>query len=449
MENRYNTLSTAPQELAELIARVRAALPTLNARDELPDVRYDAPDARERYRAALEGILPGVQAPEKAALRPAELGELLAAAKSRLAKAAVLHVYRAARAAAQDERYQPAEREALWQAAEEIRNSERARFGKPHDVVGSAQDPNRWVYAYENGPMVREVRIRSRKPGEKPLEIVQFSDTHYNLCNQQDLDEANPALMSTREHRLWHANGDSVPAVERAFSYAAMSDQTIVTGDILDYLSRGGQELAERQLFWRDRDLLAAIGGHDVTREMQGTVADPSTLESRLDILRSFWCNDISYAARLLGDRVLLVVQDNGSTGRYSEQQFRRLESDIAYARAQNLILLLFQHEPLCTCNPAETNVEYVRPNDASGTHDFCHNFIGGDWTKQMRDEWSLRTHQLIRESAGVIRGVFCGHWHSDIYTEIIGTDGAVIPQYILTAAVYDGLGHVMKITVD
>ena len=285
--------------------------------------------------------------------------------------------------------------------------------------------------------------------GGKPLEIVQFSDTHYNLCNQQDLDEANPALMSTREHRLWHANGDSVPAVERAFSYAAMSDQTVVTGDILDYLSRGGQELAERQLFWRDRDLLAAIGGHDVTREMQGTVADPSTLESRLDILRSFWCNDISYAAWLLGDRVLLVVPDNGSTGRYSEQQFRRLESDIAYARAQDLILLLFQHEPLCTCNPAETNVEYVRPNDASGTHDFCRNFIGGDWTKQMRDEWSLRTHQLIRESADVIRGVFCGHWHSDIYTEIIGTDGAVIPQYILTAAVYDGLGHVMKITVD
>lgn len=446
------TISLAPQELSGLIARVRAALPELNRTDELADVRYDDPNARERYRDALEGRLPGVTVSDEAAAGgadPAELAALFAAAKSRLARSAVLHVCKAARAAVQDERYSATEREALWQVLEDIRRRERAKFGAVQDVVGTSQDPDRWIYAYENGPMVREVTVKSRRPNGKPLEIVQLSDTHYNLCNERDLAEADPALMSTLEHRLWHANGDSVPSVERAFSYAAMSDQTVVTGDILDYLSWGGQELTVRQLFWRDRDLLAAIGGHDVTREMQGTVADPSSLESRLDILRAFWCNDVSYTSRLLGDRVILSVMDNGSTGRYSEAQYRSLQADIAYAREHDLILLIFQHEPICTCNPAETNVDYVRPNDMSGSRNFCHDGIGGDWTRKQREEWTLRTHQLIRESADVIRGVFCGHWHSDLYTEILGTDGTVIPQYILTAAVYDGMGHVMKITVD
>jgi hypothetical protein len=66
-----------------------------------------------------------------------------------------------------------------------------------------------------------------------------------------------------------------------------------------------------------------------------------------------------------------------------------------------------------------------------------------------------MRTHDLIRQSADVIKGVFCGHRHSDFYTEILGIDqnGApnqkVIPQYILTATVYDDRGHMMKITID
>ena len=56
---------------------------------------------------------------------------------------------------------------------------------------------------------------------------------------------------------------------------------------------------------------------------------------------------------------------------------------------------------------------------------------------------------------AFVVRGVFCGHYHGDYITHILGsyTDEAgnkvekTIPQYVLTANAY-GTGHVMKITV-
>lgn len=447
-----HTDTQSPSErLACLMANVAQAMPVLNQSDELPGVSYDDPDAWERYRDAAEGRLPGLAVCRNAGtVDAAELKRLFGAAKSALANSAALNVYKTARAAVQDPACDPELRERLWSVLEELRRENRQTFGIPHDVVGSRADPAHWIYAYDAGPMVREAHITSRKPGGKPLEIVQFTDAHFNYCNQKDLEEANPALMSTLEHRLWHANGDSVHAVERAFAYAAMSDQTVVTGDIMDYLSWGALELTEKQLFWRDTNLLAAIGGHEVTREMQGEVADPSTLESRLDILRGFWCNDISYASKLLGDRVILSVMDNGSTGTYSERQYHRLQSDINRAREQNLILLIFQHEPICTCNPAETNVEFVRANDASGSRNFYRDFVGGYWTREvLRDEWTIRTHGLIRESGDVIRGVFCGHRHSDHYTEILGTDGTLIPQYVLTATVYDNLGHVMKITVD
>ncbi len=439
-----------PQELAALMSRIADAMPELNRYDELPGIRYDDPNALQSYRNAADG-LPQKKNPKKGAESTdfSRLGSLFDAAHSAMAKTAVLNLYKKARAAVQSEWQDGAAREALWQTLEKVKAKQRASFGEAHDVVGCREDPNHWIYSYADGPMVREAHIHSHKQGLKPLEIIQFTDAHFNYCNQKDLDEANPALMSTLEHRLWLANASSVHATERAFAFAEMSDQTVVTGDIMDYLSWGALELTEKQLFWKDTNLLAAIGGHEVTREMEGVVADPSPLESRLNILRSFWCNDISYASKILGDRVILSVMDNGSTGTYSERQYNLLQADIRRAREQNLILLIFQHEPICTCNPAEENAEFIRANDANGSRNFYKGYAGGDWTKEMHEDWTLRTHTLIRESADVIRGVFCGHRHSDFYTEILGTDGTVIPQYILTATVYDSIGHVMKITVD
>ena len=57
-----------------------------------------------------------------------------------------------------------------------------------------------------------------------------------------------------------------------------------------------------------------------------------------------------------------------------------------------------------------------------------------------------------MTHNADVIRGIFCGHWHSDFYTEILAEtpDGkkTVIPQYVLTGNMYDK-GHALIITVD
>lgn len=454
--NDKRTMTTTPQELAHLVETIMQNLPKLNRLEELSNVKYDSPNAREAYRDVANGIFEGATVVSaEASLDCSKIKRLFQEAKTDIAKAAALNVYKKARAMVHDTALDAETRETLYSVLEEIKGEYRS-YGAIHDVVGTSENPNWWIYAHENGPMVREAKIESKKKGMKPLEIVQFTDPHFNYCNEKDFAEANPALMSTHEHRWWHANGDSVDVARRSFDYAAMSDQTIVTGDILDYLSYGAQELTQKHLFWRDSNLLAAIGGHETTREMQGVVADTTTEESRLEILKSFWCNDIFYESKILGERVIAIVMDNGSHGTYSEDQFNRLKADLEYARQNDLIALIFQHEPLCTANPAETDVPFVRPNDASGSRDFCNDYVGGVWVRErLKHEWSMKTHDLIRQSADVIKGVFCGHRHCDFYTEIYGMDQngepnqTVIPQYILTATVYDDLGHMMKITID
>ena len=451
-----NTTTITPQELAKLIETVLQNLSKLNQFDELPNVSYDSPNSREAYQNAANGIFDGaICVTEETPLEYSKIKKLFELAKSDIARAAALNVYKTARAIVHDERVGSDVREKLYEVLEEIKNEYR-NYGTPYDVVGTSENPNWWIYSYENGPMVREARIKSKKQGMKPLEIVQFTDPHFNYCNEKDFAEANPAVMSTHQNRGWLANGAAVDVTRRSLDYAAMSDQTIVTGDILDYLSYGAQELAQKHLFWRDSNLLAAIGGHEVTRVMQGVVPDPTSKESRLEILKSFWCNDIFYESRILGDRVIAVVMDNGSSGTYSKEQFNRLKADLEYARQNDLIVLIFQHEPLCTANPAETDVPFIRANDPNDSRNFFKDHMGGVWVREhLKDEWSMRTHDLIRQSADVIKGVFCGHWHSDFYTEILGMDQngvsnqTVIPQYVLTATVYDNLGHMMKITID
>ncbi len=444
------TISLLPCELSELIEHVNEMLPKLNEYNTLPNVEYDSHLAREEYERAANGLFDELGCSNEK-IDCDKIINIFKLAKSDVARTAALNVYKKARAAIHDSRYSENVRNELFETLEVIKNQSRD-LGAISDVVGNSDDLIKWIYSYENGPMVREVAVKSKKQGMKPLEIVQFTDVHFNYCNEKDMSEANPALMSTLEKRLWLRNAKSVITVRKAMDYAAMSDQTIVTGDIFDYLSWGAVELAQKEIFWRDTNLLACIGGHEITRVMQGTVSDESSRDSRFDMVKDFWCNDISYVSRVLGERVLAVVIDNGANVGYTEEQYNQLKSDIEYAKDNDLIILIFEHEGLCTSNPLDTDIEHIRKNDRNSTGDFATRFIGSEKTT---DEWTLKTYALIRKNADVITGIFCGHHHSDFYTEILGTNengeinGSIIPQYVLTANVYDDTGHVIKITID
>ncbi len=320
----------------------------------------------------------------------------------------------------------------------------------PETIKGSPDDLNTWIGRYSNGTFIREAHVQSKKTNTPPVEIVMLNDTHYNYVNKRDEEEQNPSIMSTRQYRMWLRNGASVGVINRCMDFARYADQTIIAGDVLDYLSWGCQQLTVENLFRKDVNLLACLGGHDTTRVMQGKVGDPTSYASRRQLLDNFWPHDITYVSRVLKDKVLAIVMDNGAS-RFWQSQIEPFKADIQKARDNNLIVLIFVHEPLCTRNSKETDLPPIRRNDPYN-YNYKDHFAG----RVGSNADTLAVYDMIVSNADIVKAVFCGHMHSDYYTEIIASykdaDGktveTIIPQYVHTGSIYDGTGHVFRITV-
>ncbi len=464
-DNMTVNTSLSPKQLAELIASVSAGMAELNKKDDIADTyAYNDPAVRDAYLAIAEGYLPGVEKGDHSAAELTNAAvdsiyDIYRSATSRLAKIAALNLYKKARMAISDSRYDAATAEKLYTVTERIKEESRAQFTGRSDVTpGTTEDadPNEKYYRYSNGTFIREVTIKSNKEGMKPLEIIQISDIHQKWINEDDKTENDPALMETANNRLpYYQNGRTGDELD----YIAHSDMTISTGDVIDYLSYGTLEVSQRDLFEADVNMLASVGNHEFSKDFASTVnKDTSSLESRREMLEQFWCNDIDYHSQVLGERVLVIILNNALMS-YTEEQYVRLACDLAYACENNLIVLLFQHVPLNTANPDDQYVEFISVGDVGGaTQERWHNFyssaenIGNNSRTTGATE---KVYNLIRSSADVIKGVFCGHTHQDIYTEILGTDedgslnDTVIPQYVLKGNFYSGNGILMKIIVE
>ena len=318
------------------------------------------------------------------------------------------------------------------------------------DIVGTSDDMNTYIYKLgDDGIMFREAVIDSGRGGD-PVEILHSTDFHLNCLNARDCIEMRPCILSTREFRFAFRDGRTVPNTISTMALSKFFDQTVITGDTIDYITWGTFDLMD-ELIWKPYpETLVALGGHDITRVMQGKVADDTTLESRYDLVKENWRHDVHYVSKILGDKVRVVVLNNGQS-RYFDHQVEKFEKELENARRDGHIILVFQHEQLCTHNKNEKNANPLRINDGSGNRNFCDNFMGCERS----DEPTKRMYKLITENADIVKGVFCGHWHSDYYTEIIASYkdehgnkvDTFIPQYVLTGNMYDK-GHALIITV-
>lgn len=305
------------------------------------------------------------------------------------------------------------------------------------------------LYLASNGLHVRDVVIDAGIGQE--IRIGHLSDIHYNYCNLQDFDEADPVVMSTLEHRHWLAGGASVPKVRKCLELLEDTDQIVLGGDTLDYLSYGTMELMQREIWDRYPGIIAAVGGHEFARKMQGVVPEALSREDRVAMVKQFWKHDIYYTSKLLKDKVLVVSLLN-DLSRFTPEQYRKLAADIALAREKGWIILLFAHEPIATRNPAHTQItggDVIQVGDPSAFPDnYCDGRMAGG---RDSDPETMAMYQLIVSNADVIKGFFAGHVHSHMYLEIAAKlpDGthSVIPQYVNTAAAYQG-GHLMRILI-
>ncbi len=322
-------------------------------------------------------------------------------------------------------------------------------------VVNKNVHKTEQLYQTDEGLTVR--RITLALGVRTPVRIGYATDLHFNYCNDRDFEENDPVLMSTYKNRQWLKNGASLPNARRCLEYISSTDQMILGGDILDYLSYGTMELMDKEIWDKYPGILSVVGGHELLRRCQGDVEDNLTYSERISIIEDYWRHDIHYYSKAIKESVMVVLMLNDHAS-FTKEQGERLLSDIDLARKNGYPILLFAHEPLRTFNPKEKSLpieSVLTLGDAGG---FPINYFDGIIDGKLilgNDACSEETKEvlsIIRSNADVIRAVIVGHRHSNIYTEIIATtpDGApaVIPQYICIGTPYDK-GHVAEIVVE
>lgn len=289
---------------------------------------------------------------------------------------------------------------------------------------------------------LREVTIDIGGNGT-PIEIFQISDVHFNSYYD---DEDDTVKRSFKEWGGIKANNqDTIDAFKRCVNYAANSDCIMVTGDIMNFYSRANMDTMEKYVFNAKLNInanlrakiIALSGNHDAT--FPGAWSNQTKFESNrknIENLYSKYGQNLDYYSEVIDNRVMVVQIDNASRydvspDRFTASQVAALKNDIATAKSNGYVMLLFCHVPLPTYNSSDGYYTlYDKDAYASGTT-----------SKEMYD--------LITNNADVIKGYFAGHNHADAYSEIVAktSEGkpAFIPQYVLTAFV-NGDGDMTRI---
>lgn len=322
-------------------------------------------------------------------------------------------------------------------------------------VTGSLEKPETYIYKLaDSGMMIREVMVDSGLGGE-PVEIVQLSDTHINYMNVDDFKEGNPTLISTYENRTWLKDASSVPTIRKVLDYASSADQIVITGDVIDYLSRGAVDLMWKEIWNFFPQAILANGNHDTYQKL-GTVGDTLNFNTRYNWISGAWKHNFDYYSTVVKNKAMVIQLNNGQS-RFEQTQIEPLKKDLALARAKGYPVFIFCHIPLYTANPNESDVCWIRYDDwsQSSQHVDFHTNSSGNLVGRPSDKGTNSAteivYNLITNNGDIVKGVFNGHYHNDYYTEIIAktASGAdtVIPQYTMTASIYED-GRALKIIV-
>ena len=230
-------------------------------------------------------------------------------------------------------------------------------------------------------------------------------------------------------------------------------DKVIVAGDSLDFLTHGGLSLLKEHVLDVREDAVIIEGNHDTTRVAGHRDCDTTSIESRREILAKYVKNDLFYHKETLGGFLLICM--NNCHGRYTEEQGKKLCSDIEFARENSLKILIFQHEMINTGNDAHKKLPALFVN-SEWCYNAAYNFCDGADKIGISDEDAVThsVYETITSNSDVIAGIICGHWHNDAFCEINARyekDGKrinkPIPQFVVGSCAY-GEGCAMIITL-
>ena len=327
-------------------------------------------------------------------------------------------------------------------------------FISGYDENGCITDANKCMYKLGNGLWVRNIEIPWQYAGtpEQNIHIIAFADCHMATWNDKDIEIGNPALMSTIENFMeqrQHLRLEySVPKINKCLRYAECFDQTIVMGDVIDFLSYGGLHAIKTVIVDKDPSAILTVGNHELRRMNGGTVAETAEgLKENKRIVNENWHwngNDSKFLSRIVHNSVgqkmaMVLALDNSDVSiNYDISLLEKIKRCFEEARKKKLPVLIFQHFPISTRNyDDEQNGRFPEYIGTDGLikedEDYADYYCGSSSDNSQ----SKSVYDYIVNSADIVKGIFCGHTHTNHYTEICGYDhirseAVKIPQYIV-----------------
>lgn len=236
----------------------------------------------------------------------------------------------------------------------------------------------------------------------RPLNIAHLTDIHLCLADQRD-----PHLIKHAQARgkvFYEEAGCPSERPEEMFAKAmALSEETcdltVITGDILDFVSQANLDASDAIL--RHHDYMFTAGNHEFCPQ----VGIPDSHARRIDMyqdLQTHYKGSMFFQSRVM-DGVNLIAMDN-SYYFFSDLQIQALKKEIE----KGLPILLFFHVPL---TEPILNLQYF------------HKDLVPDGYMQKKTNEML---DLIA-SCPLIKAEFSGHWH--VRRESIFRDA--VPEYV------------------
>ena len=329
--------------------------------------------------------------------------------------------------------------------------TKRERFWSQERKPVAGAHPHEKVRIYqlaETEQILAETVIDSGLGGE-PVELVQIADAHINRVSSLDKDDEE--ILLTLKHRYAFSQHEIIISLDRMLRLAKYADLPVFCGDMMDFLSEANRETMQRMVFAQCPEALYVTGFHEFCKHVQTGQTDRLTLEERQAKVQSFWPNDIFYAARDVKDKVIAVGLYNNL--HYDEREIEPFKKEIERARREHKIILVFEHEAIATGRPEDKHVPTLLVGRSAAWNLYDDALIGNPDDTNDTDRAMI---SQITGNADVVKGIFHGHYHDIMYTEVPGfyTDASgrhevKIPQICASACcAFGGVGVGNRIIV-
>lgn len=334
-------------------------------------------------------------------------------------------------------------------------------------VRGSEADKNTWIYQVNSSKLlVREADIDLG--GDNELVLTHTTDWHIIAMN--DVDYADTQIATSYNQRKT-AFTDGPKNAREAMKFGNFYGKTIITGDVTDFLSYGSFDCVNSVI--GKSDVIVGLGNHEFRKVWYGSYIDTQDINERYANTQKNWKNNIFYHSEIVNDKVMLVYIYNSAgadTQKYYTEAFTAKDAlgnektdtvdnffagDLAIAKKNGYKVLLFQHTPTSTGKEEDASIKAILENfNDSSTKVVTKNFYNLSGHADNDTDMDRKMYQLITENADLIKGIFNGHVHAHVYSEVKAKStpesteyDAVIPQYTNSLNAY-GYGCVTKITV-